>query len=68
MIGLGVKKLVFSQAAGGMLFALFGGQPLIILLSTAPLALYTKGLVVSTYVHAYLFSSFRVYYSYLLHC
>ncbi|XP_045159936.2 solute carrier family 4 member 11-like isoform X2 [Mercenaria mercenaria] len=39
---IGVKKILFSQCAGGILFALFGGQPLIVLLTTAPLALYTK--------------------------
>lgn len=39
---IGVKKILFSQCAGGVIFALFGGQPLIVLLTTAPLALYTK--------------------------
>ncbi|XP_060564517.1 solute carrier family 4 member 11-like [Ruditapes philippinarum] len=39
---IGVKKILFSQCAGGIIFALFGGQPLIVLLTTAPLALYTK--------------------------
>ncbi|ESO92620.1 hypothetical protein LOTGIDRAFT_216724 [Lottia gigantea] len=39
---IGVKKVLFSQAVGGVLFAVFGGQPLIVLLTTAPLALYTK--------------------------
>jgi len=38
----GVKKILFSQCFGGLIFALFGGQPLIVLLTTAPLALYTK--------------------------
>ncbi|XP_070563551.1 solute carrier family 4 member 11-like isoform X2 [Ptychodera flava] len=37
-----VKKVIFSQAVGGLFFSLFGGQPLIILLTTAPLALYIK--------------------------
>ncbi|KAL8612683.1 hypothetical protein ACOMHN_025334 [Nucella lapillus] len=39
---IGVKKVLFSQMFGGILFAMFGGQPLIVLLTTAPLALYTK--------------------------
>ena len=38
-----VQKVIISQAVGGMLFALIGGQPLIVLLTTAPLALYVKG-------------------------
>lgn len=37
-----VQKVIISQAFGGILFALFGGQPLIVLLTTAPLALYIK--------------------------
>ncbi|XP_061166083.1 solute carrier family 4 member 11-like isoform X1 [Saccostrea echinata] len=37
-----VQKVLFSQCVGGLLFAIFGGQPLIVLLTTAPLALYTK--------------------------
>ncbi|XP_074642567.1 solute carrier family 4 member 11-like isoform X2 [Tubulanus polymorphus] len=37
-----VRKVLFSQVIGGVFFALVGGQPLIILLTTAPLALYTK--------------------------
>ena len=39
-----VQKVIISQALGGTLFALFGGQPLIVLLTTAPLALYIKGI------------------------
>ena len=42
LLVLGVKKILFSQCVGGVLFALLGGQPLIVLLTTAPLALYTK--------------------------
>ena len=42
MVCTGVKKILFSQMFGGILFAVFGGQPLIVLLTTAPLALYTK--------------------------
>jgi sodium borate transporter 11 len=39
-----VKKAIYSQTIGGLVFAVFGGQPMVILLTTAPLALYTKGL------------------------
>ncbi|XP_067678209.1 solute carrier family 4 member 11-like isoform X1 [Haliotis asinina] len=39
---IGVKKILFSQCFGGVVFAVLGGQPLIVLLTTAPLALYTK--------------------------
>ncbi|KAI8509759.1 hypothetical protein Bbelb_121870 [Branchiostoma belcheri] len=39
---LDVKKVFVSQTLGGLMFALFGGQPLVILQTTAPLALYTK--------------------------
>lgn len=39
---IGIKKILFSQMFGGVLFALFGGQPLIIFLTTSPLALFTK--------------------------
>jgi len=38
-----VKKAIYSQTIGGLVFAVFGGQPMVILLTTAPLALYTKG-------------------------
>lgn len=37
-----MQKILFSQCFGGVLFSVFGGQPLIVLLTTAPLALYTK--------------------------
>ena len=43
---IGVQKILFSQCVGGILFAVFGGQPLIVLLTTAPLALYTKSLYI----------------------
>ncbi|XP_060064825.1 solute carrier family 4 member 11-like [Ylistrum balloti] len=39
---LTVEKVLYSQTFGGLVFALFGGTPLIVLLTTAPLALYTK--------------------------
>ncbi|KAL5012177.1 hypothetical protein ScPMuIL_010728 [Solemya velum] len=39
---LNVEKVLYSQMFGGLLFAVFGGTPQIVLLTTAPLALYTK--------------------------
>ncbi|XP_017597914.1 sodium bicarbonate transporter-like protein 11 isoform X3 [Corvus cornix cornix] len=35
-----VRKTIFGQCIGGLLYALFSGQPLVVLLTTAPLALY----------------------------
>ncbi|OQR79217.1 sodium bicarbonate transporter protein 11 [Tropilaelaps mercedesae] len=37
-----VRKSIISQTIGGLTFALFGGQPLVILMTTAPLSLYIK--------------------------
>ena len=34
-----------GQSIGGLLYALFSGQPLVVLLTTAPLALYIHGAV-----------------------
>ena len=42
-----VTKAIYSQTIGGLVFAAFGGQPMVILLTTAPLALYTKGICIS---------------------
>ncbi|VDK21630.1 unnamed protein product, partial [Anisakis simplex] len=39
---LDVRKVIFAQAIGGIFFAIFGGQPVIILLTTVPLAIYIK--------------------------
>lgn len=41
----GVQKSMAGQSIGGLLYALFSGQPLVVLLTTAPLALYTQGAV-----------------------
>lgn len=38
-----VKKTIIGQSIGGLLYALFSGQPLVVLLTTAPLALYING-------------------------
>ncbi|KHN80811.1 Sodium bicarbonate transporter-like protein 11 [Toxocara canis] len=40
--GINVRKVIFAQAVGGIFFAIFGGQPIIILLTTVPLAIYIK--------------------------
>ncbi|ESN99082.1 hypothetical protein HELRODRAFT_107158 [Helobdella robusta] len=37
-----VRKVIYSQTISGLTFAVFGGQPMVILLTTAPLAIYTK--------------------------
>ncbi|CAI5443481.1 unnamed protein product [Caenorhabditis angaria] len=37
-----VKKVILAQSIGGIFFSLFGGQPMIILLTTVPLAIYIK--------------------------
>ncbi|KRX77683.1 Sodium bicarbonate transporter-like protein 11, partial [Trichinella sp. T6] len=39
---MGVKQSIFAQALGGLFFSLFGGQPIIILLTTVPLSIYIK--------------------------
>ena len=39
---IGVRKCVLAQAIAGLTFGLLGGQPLVVLLSTAPIAIYTK--------------------------
>ncbi|ESP04405.1 hypothetical protein LOTGIDRAFT_136234, partial [Lottia gigantea] len=39
---LTVEKVLYAQTFGGLVFAVFGGTPQIVLLTTAPLALYTK--------------------------
>ncbi|CAG9530637.1 unnamed protein product [Cercopithifilaria johnstoni] len=39
---INVRKVITAQALGGIFFAIFGGQPIIILLTTVPLAIYIK--------------------------
>lgn len=38
-----LRKAIVGQVVGGLGFALLGGQPLVIIMTTAPLCLYTKG-------------------------
>ncbi|XP_014437791.1 sodium bicarbonate transporter-like protein 11 isoform X2 [Tupaia chinensis] len=37
-----VQKTIVGQSIGGLVYALFSGQPLVVLLTTAPLALYIQ--------------------------
>uniref|UniRef100_A0A5S6Q9G3 HCO3_cotransp domain-containing protein n=1 Tax=Trichuris muris TaxID=70415 RepID=A0A5S6Q9G3_TRIMR len=39
---MGVKQSIFAQAMGGLFFSVFGGQPIIVLLTTVPLSIYVK--------------------------
>lgn len=39
---IGPKEALLGQAIGGLIFALFSGQPLVIIATTAPLCLYTE--------------------------
>ncbi|CAF5205010.1 unnamed protein product, partial [Rotaria magnacalcarata] len=39
---VGVPKAVASQCLGGIFFSIFAGQPLIVVMTTAPLTLYVK--------------------------
>ena len=48
-----MKKVIWSQTIGGLVFAFLGGQPLVVLLTTAPLALYTKGIYIFFSLYAY---------------
>jgi len=36
------KKTIIGQAIGGLFFALFSGQPLVVIMTTAPLCIYVK--------------------------
>lgn len=38
-----LRKALIGQVIGGLSYALFGGQPLVIVMTTAPLCLYIKG-------------------------
>lgn len=39
---IGPKEALLGQAIGGLIFALFSGQPLVIIATTAPLCLFTS--------------------------
>ncbi|XP_023076016.1 sodium bicarbonate transporter-like protein 11 isoform X1 [Piliocolobus tephrosceles] len=53
-----VQKTIAGQSIGGLLYALFSGQPLVILLTTAPLALYIQVIRVICDDYGLDFSSF----------
>ena len=38
----GVKEAIYAQTIAGIFFAFFGGQAMVVLMTTAPLAIYTK--------------------------
>jgi sodium borate transporter 11 len=40
---ISVPKAIASQCLGGLFFSIFAGQPLIVVMTTAPLTLYVKG-------------------------
>jgi sodium borate transporter 11 len=40
---ISVPRAVASQCLGGIFFSIFAGQPLIVVMTTAPLTLYVKG-------------------------
>ena len=37
-----IKKMIVAQAVGGAVFSVFGGQHLVILITTAPVVIFTK--------------------------
>lgn len=39
---LNVEKTIYAQAIGGLIYSVFSTQPLVLLLTTAPIALYIK--------------------------
>nr|AKN21413.1 slc4a-8 [Schmidtea mediterranea] len=54
-----VRRVIISQAIGGLCFGFFSGQPLIILLTTAPLALFVK--IISSICNDYDLDFFAMY-------
>lgn len=38
-----IRKAIIGQTIGGLSFAFLGGQPLVIIMTTAPICLYIKG-------------------------
>ncbi|XP_069693692.1 solute carrier family 4 member 11-like [Periplaneta americana] len=54
-----VKKVIIGQTIGGIFYVVFCGQPLLILLTTAPLALYIK--IIHTVCEDFNLEFFAVY-------
>ena len=46
---LGVMGAILGQTIGGLIFSLLAGQPLIIIMTTAPIALYIKVATILNY-------------------
>ncbi|RWS15462.1 sodium bicarbonate transporter-like protein 11, partial [Dinothrombium tinctorium] len=44
-----IRKAIIGQTVGGLSFGFFGGQPLVIIMTTAPLCLYTKDFKLNYY-------------------
>ena len=42
---IGVMDAIMGQTMGGILFSILAGQPLIVIMTTAPIALYIKIIV-----------------------
>ena len=42
LLFLDVKKVIIGQVIGGLFWSFFSGQPLLVQLTTAPLAIYIK--------------------------
>ena len=39
---IAIEQVIWMQMAGGLIFAIFGGQPLIVIMTTAPLVLFSN--------------------------
>ena len=54
---------ILGQTIGGLIFSLLAGQPLIIIMTTAPIALYIKVLITDIFIitidHCYLNQGLR---------
>ncbi|KAK4474654.1 hypothetical protein MN116_001787, partial [Schistosoma mekongi] len=54
-----VTRVIMGQTIGGLCYGIFGGQPLLVLLSTAPLALYIK--IIYTISETYYINFYAMY-------
>ncbi|CAH8575262.1 unnamed protein product [Schistosoma turkestanicum] len=54
-----VTRVIMGQTIGGLCYGVFGGQPLLVLLSTAPLALYIK--IIYTISETYYINFYAMY-------
>ncbi|CAH8628613.1 unnamed protein product [Schistosoma mattheei] len=54
-----VTRVIMGQTIGGLCYGVFGGQPLLVLLSTAPLALYIK--IIYTISETYSINFYAMY-------